>query len=441
MSAKILPLPGVRAPTQPIAHYLRIGLTGHRQLETLHGEGRLPATRVVVDASKLAFQKELVSALRLADAEIILDTNAAELSALARFDGAFKTAPWAAKSDGSPLRPEHFTGDARDGVIASIARYAVENDVHAVLAPGHFLRLANQDEWFEVDRIACVTLREALDREGGGRIAIDYVLIPTYTHLRDEAIRGAFLSGLHDLPFDNLWVRASGFGSDASALGARRYITALAGLHNLGKPIIADHVGGLIGLATAAFGTASGIAHGVGERERFDASQWDKPRRKKEEGREGGRTIRVTIPDLDKSVTRKELRMLAEARGGHRLVVCGDRDCCPHGLEDMIKNWRSHFLHQRFARTHALELVPDHNRTRHFIETDLAQADRLARQVKQLKTGDEDMAKRLVEHSRRVESRRAALENLYETLGDNTARAPEAKRRSGSQIEKHHGDV
>ncbi len=43
MSATILPLPGVRAPIQPITHYLRIGHTGHRQLETLQGKGRLLA--------------------------------------------------------------------------------------------------------------------------------------------------------------------------------------------------------------------------------------------------------------------------------------------------------------------------------------------------------------------------------------------------------------
>ena len=278
MIAKILPLPGIQAPTQPIAHYLRIGHTGYRQLETLQGNGRLQARRVVINASRLKFQKELVSALKTAGAEIILDTDVAELSVLARFDGRVRTAPWASIGEGSPLRPEHYSDGAQDDVIGQIARFAVEHEVDAVLAPGHFLRRGNQDEWFDVDRNACVALRKALDREGGKRIGIDYALIPTYMHLHDEAIRGAFLSGLHDLPFDNLWIRASGFGSDATPLGARRYITALAGMHNLGKPIIADYIGGLIGLAAVAFGVASGIAHGVGIYERFNAGQWDKPR-------------------------------------------------------------------------------------------------------------------------------------------------------------------
>ena len=74
MSAIILP--GVRAPIQPITHYLRIGHTGHRQLETLQGKGRLPARHVVVQASKLKFQKDLIGALKAAGAEIVLDTEA-----------------------------------------------------------------------------------------------------------------------------------------------------------------------------------------------------------------------------------------------------------------------------------------------------------------------------------------------------------------------------
>ena len=61
MTAKILPLPGIQAPAQPIAHYLRIGHTGYRELETLLENGRLLARRVVVSASKLKFQKERLS--------------------------------------------------------------------------------------------------------------------------------------------------------------------------------------------------------------------------------------------------------------------------------------------------------------------------------------------------------------------------------------------
>ena len=110
------------------------------------------------------------------------------------------------------------------------------------------------------------------------------------------------------------------FGSDATPSRIRRYIAALRGLHNLGKPIIADNVGGLAGLAVLAFGAASCLAFGVGEHERFSAGQWDKPRKMNTDGRVGGPSTRIAIPGLDKSVKIKELELLAKARGGHRLV-------------------------------------------------------------------------------------------------------------------------
>jgi hypothetical protein len=424
MNAQILPMPGVLALAQPIAHYVHIGLTAHRQLETLHAEGRFRARRVVIDAARFAFQKDLVAALRASGTEFILDTDAAELSALGRFDGQVSAAPWARPVDGRPLRPSDFAASDRRGLIAEIARFAVAKDMQAVLAPCHLLRQGSRDVWFDVDRSSCIALREALDREGGKNIAINYLLIPTYTHLHDETERGALLHGLESLPFDNLWIRASGFGSDATPLGATRYITALSGLHNLGKPIVADNLGGLIGLAAVAFGGASGFAHGVGERERFNAGDWDKPRKKNEDGRRGGHPVRIAIPGLDRSLTVDELDLLAKARGGHRLVICGDRNCCPHGRDDMVKNWRAHFLYQRSERLSKLEKVPDQNRARHFLDVDVAEADRLARQVKELKIGDDDLSARLVKHSRKIEAMRAALENFYEVRGRSSARAP-----------------
>jgi hypothetical protein len=44
--------------------------------------------------------------------------------------------------------------------------------------------------------------------------------------------------------------------------------------------LVADHVGGIIGLAIMAFGATGGITHGVTLGERFDAGSWRKSRRK-----------------------------------------------------------------------------------------------------------------------------------------------------------------
>jgi len=73
----------------------------------------------------------------------------------------------------------------------------------------------------------------ALDSEGGGKIAIDYPIIIDQMMLRDESQRGALISLLSDIPFENTLIRASNFGDDASAPGLKEYINALDRLHNL----------------------------------------------------------------------------------------------------------------------------------------------------------------------------------------------------------------
>jgi hypothetical protein len=113
------------------------------------------------------------------------------------------------------LTPSHFAKDAADDVIGQIARFAVEHQMNTVLSPGHYLREGTKSEWFKVDCEACTALRDALDREGGREIGIDYELLLPHVALDDVDERGQIVEKLKDLPFDNLWLRASGFGSDA----------------------------------------------------------------------------------------------------------------------------------------------------------------------------------------------------------------------------------
>jgi len=65
-----------RAPDR-ITTSLRVGVTGHRQLETLLLSGKLLAERFVFDAVAFARQGELVGALKAAGRELSLDTNVA----------------------------------------------------------------------------------------------------------------------------------------------------------------------------------------------------------------------------------------------------------------------------------------------------------------------------------------------------------------------------
>jgi hypothetical protein len=214
---------------EPVAHYLRLGAF-HRQVEKLLAAGRLPVARVVVEASAFTHQKDVVRQLVDAGREMTLDTNVAELSAVGRYGGAAKSAPWA-HSEG-PLQPEHFARGSRHDVIGKIARFAVEHGFHAVQAPAHLLE-GSTDAWFGIDRQACKDLRRALDVAGGATIAIDYPLTLKYGSLRDPAQRRVLIAGLSDLPFENLWLRVSGFGADAEAPMLRRDIAAAADFQQL----------------------------------------------------------------------------------------------------------------------------------------------------------------------------------------------------------------
>jgi hypothetical protein len=423
MTAQILAMPSVKAPAQTVGHFIRLGDTGHRQLADLHAEGRFSPRRAVVDASRLQHQKELVSALRASGTQIVLDTKAAELAAEARFAGFARGAPWAECGNGRPLGPDHYASKAASDVIGRIARFAIEHQLHAVLAPGHFLREGSKSEWFDVDQTACVALRHALDREGGRHISIDYQLLIPHVALDEVGERGQFIDGLKDLPFDNLWLRASGFGSDAGPLTTRRYINSLLGLHNLGKPIVADYLGGLISLAATSFGAISGFAEGIGERERFDARDWNKSPKIRGDDDVFGQTKRVAITDFGRTVTATELKKLFEAKGGRRLIACGNRDCCPHGLSDMLNNPKRHSVYQRRRQIQEIEATPDLNRAQHFLDGEMTRADRLARQIKELRTGDQALTKRMVQHSRRLEKLRSTLEHFHETRGRDAPRA------------------
>jgi hypothetical protein len=318
-------------------------------------------------------------------------------------------------------------------VIGQIARFAVEHRMHAVLSPGHYLREGTQSQWFKVDREACIALRAALDRAGGRNIGIDYELIVPHVALDDVEGRGQIVEMFKDLPFDNLWLRASGFGSDARPLTTRRYINSLSALHNLGKPIVADYLGGLIGLAAAYFGAISGFAEGVGERERFDAREWHKPPKVREEDEEFGRATRIAVPGLGRSLTLSDLRQLYDAKGGRRLIACADRNCCLHGFSDMVANPKRHGLYQRSLQIQEIEKTPNLNRAQHFLDGEMARADRLARQIKDLKLSDEKLADRMQAHSDRMEKLRSTLEHFHELRGNEGQRALPIVERKAAQ--------
>jgi len=405
-----------------IGHYLRVGASGHRQLELLHGAGRLTINRVVIEASMVARQKDLIAALSDSGAELILDTNVAELSSIGRFEGAVKAAPWA--NPIAVLSPDDLSPTANRDVIGQIARFAIEHRFHAVLAPTHFVQNST-DPLLAIDLCAAEALRKALDRHGGQAIGIDYSLTIPNAALRDPVQRRAFVAGLDNIPYDNLWLRISGFGADATPTGLRRYIATVFDFHKLGRPVIADGVGGLAGLAAVAFGAAGGLCHGVAEKERFDASSWTKP---PTGGGGGGREKRVLVEGLDRLLSVKQMDLLMAAPGARRHFSCNDPNCCPRGLDDTRKNPKGHYLQQRQQQVETLSRVPELRRAQHYLEQQLAPVRQSAQKAAALELGDEGLKRMLIANQERLERTENLLGVLRGALPQDERSAPPVRR-------------
>lgn len=397
-------------PPPPIAQFLRIGATGHRHLEHLLSAGKLPPERFVVSAASFEKQIDLVQTLQGMGREIVLDTNTAELSALGRYGGSMQNAPWAQID--RPLEQDDFVPGTNRSVIEPIARFAVKKGVDAIFAPTHFVMDA-RDPWFPVDSIACRALRNALDREGGREISIDYPLIVPSKLLRDPVARKIIIRGIADLPFDRLWLRVSGFGADATAVGIERYILAAYDFHELGKPIISDYIGGLAALAFAAFGGVNGFSHGAGSSERFNASDWNKPA-----GKSGGNgKKRIYIPGLDRQVYVSDLRgLFNSSRGARGLLGCPDKTCCKD-IEVMLKDPEAHYLRQRDGQIKDLARAPSALRPSRLLEEHVTSAERAARKATKLRSGDASMKKIFERAESRLGRMQEVLGNLSHQLG------------------------
>lgn len=407
----------------PIGQYIRVGTTGHVQLETLLESGRLPLDRAVIDAAMVPLQSSLIKALRERGRELLLETNVAELSSLGRFDGTARKAPWAVA--GRPLSLADLEGSLGDERLLKIASCAVENGFHAVLSPSHVLTSA-ADSALQTDRRVCARLRSILDSIGGRTIALDYELLIPNQLLRDDRQRAQLIAALRDLPFENLWIRTSGFGADATPIKIRRYIAAIRDFIAVGRPVVADGVAGLAGLATVAFGAAGALAYGVGVLERFDATSWN---RAPQDRKSGGQTTRALVPALDRQLTIKQLDAITAASGGRALISCNDSRCCKRGLDDTLKDPKGHFLWQRRCQVDAISRVSESRRAEHFITKDLTQAERYSRMLSRLRINDVPTRDLIMRESDRLFKLHQVLENFH--LNDDVAeraKTPQIRR-------------
>ncbi len=421
-----------KSMTRPIAQFIRVD-GAHGRFGDLYAAGRLPIDRAIFDASRISNQKEFVEALKHDGVEIVLDTEVAELAALAKYQTHVKKAPWAELTAEGVLDSSYFNDNqSQANIIRWIAKFAVQHHVDTVLSPTHFLGDRKFDKWLDIDLRSCIALRKALDSEGGSHIAIDYPIIHLHTALNRDDFRKDIIERIADLPIDNVWFRASGLGSEPKPQTAKQILASLYDFQQLKKPLIMDHTDGLMAQALLAFGGVSGIAHGIGERGTFNAASWHKIPQERDTNKPFGRTIYIPIPRLGRRLSKKELQVLASAKGGKKHLGCQDL-CCQHGVSDMLTESRQHAAFQAIAPIQKMSKIPDFNRENYFIEQPLRQAEQLARNIKDLNPSKvdadnlgvklESLKKRMTEHHSKIGKFSDALSLLHDERGAGGQRA------------------
>ncbi len=394
----------------PIAGFLRVGHTGHRKLEAMQAAGRFPYRRVVFDAAHIAEQSDLLKTLKRRDVEVVLDPNFAEMATLGRYKSAVSSLPWA--NTERPWTATDFRPGRNLDIAKMIAEFAIQQGVHVLLAPTHFVE-SNGDPWRPIDLRMCERLRRELDQLGGSEIAIDYQLIITNALLKDEQVRASFAADLNQLPIENIWLRTSGFGATATGVGTRAFAEAVRGLHAADRPLIADGVGGFPGLAPGAFGAVGGISHGVGQQESCRASSWKRPSRKGG----GGTALRNYVPELDRYFGEEQLSSIFDAKGGRSRFGSTDSNCCQDGAVDMVENAHIHFIIQRIRQLDDISSVPELRREEHFLLRHVDPAVRSARFGSRLKISDEKVLEAVKRAKIRLVRLRHSLADLQAKEG------------------------
>lgn len=228
---------------------------------------------MVFEAKRVGQQQELLTLVLERGLDAVLDPQTQAMATPGGYAKGMDKLPWSKK------RPHTLadltTAFQRRQLAEDIATFAIAHGFTQVVAPTHLIA-GPDDPWLAVDIASANVLRVNLDRQGAGRVQLHYSLALSYEAFRTPAKRLAVLEKLRRVTVDGLWLNVSGCGSDSSPTAITRYGDAAADFHSLGIPIVADHAGGLMGLALLAFGAVGGLSHGVTLGERFDTAGWHK---------------------------------------------------------------------------------------------------------------------------------------------------------------------
>lgn len=411
----------IRPAPPPLGLYFRPGWNEHKDVLSALEAGKTAFFGVVFDPARLDRQKELRERVLTLRLEAILDPRTQASALPGGYSTELGALPWGA---GRQHAPADFQGPQQRKIANTIAAFANQHGFTAVIAPTHFIQSAN-DRWLSIDAGSARSLWNELNRSSGRRVPIFYSLALSSAAFRDREQREAIIHALVGLPISALWLKVDGFGVNASPTALRIYIDALSDFHQLGIPIVADQVGGLIGLSALAFGSVGGLSHGVTNGEQFSARSW----MNKRSGDAFSPRKRVYFPDLDMMLKPEQAKTLLERSARTRaLFGCNDPLCCPRGVTDMLQNPGQHFIHQRIEQISHLSRIPADVRTQRFLDKHIRSATDKALAVANIGWKDEALSKKTQQLRKRLDNLRIALgQQALERPGTSYSSIPETR--------------
>ena len=195
-------------------------------------------------------------------------------------------------------------------------------------------------------------LRRCLDSAGAKNVPIFYSLAVSYEVFRTVEERQAILDQLKGVPIDSLWIKVSQGGALTHA-AVRHLVKGAVDLHSLGVPLVGDMMAGCAGSAHWHSERWGASATGSRSKERFNARSWTRTESSGNQGFTWAPRIYVAL--LDMHLKRSEAEAFFEARGSKSRFDCGQRNCCPKGVKDMLDNPVRHSLVQRRGGNPAVE--------------------------------------------------------------------------------------
>lgn len=385
-----VPVPRLVRPTRnPLGLYFRVGYNDHAEVMAAISAGRTHFSGVVVEAHRLDRHREMLDLVESKGLECILDPCTQASAMPGGYSRALGALPWGA---GHRHRLSDFEPTKLLEFVTSIAQFAIQQRISEVIAPTHYLT-GPDDPWLAIDISAARGLRAQLNRSGGERIGLIYLLTVPYSLLRDERAMHKLVDRLEGIPMDSLWIRVDNFGDHSTGTAVRHFLNGSLELHRLGVPIVADQCGGIVGLGLVSTSAVGGLSHGITLRERFDAGSWKKP----SSGPGFSLGHRVYLPALDLYLKPSEAKRIFEGSVGLRSHFgCSDPRCCPRGVTDMVESPGKHFLKQRMDQVSILGQVPESLRPREFLERYVRPTADAAVRFTQSKSLDDALRKRVV---------------------------------------------